>query len=178
MLLSCKRIIIMNIYERIGVTSNVAIAVISLALMLFLGFLMTRITKKLRLPNVTAYITVGILIGPYVLNLIPEQVVSGMDFLPDIALAFIAFSTGEYFKVSTLKKNSLKVIVITILESLLATVAVFLVTRYILNMSLSFSIVLSALAAATALGFHNDDNTANGSQRRFCGHIDSSGCIG
>lgn len=140
----------MNIYERIGVTSNVAIAVISLALMLFLGFLMTRITKKLRLPNVTAYITVGILIGPYVLNLIPEQVVSGMDFLPDIALAFIAFSTGEYFKVSTLKKNSLKVIVITILESLLATVAVFLVTRYILNMSLSFSIVLSALAAATA----------------------------
>lgn len=140
----------MNIYEKIGVTSNVAIVIISLALMLFLGFLMTRITKKLKLPNVTAYITIGILIGPYVLDLIPTQVIRGMDFLPDLALAFIAFSTGEYFKVTTLKQNGLKVIVITILESLLATVAVFLVTRYILNMSLSFSIVLGALAAATA----------------------------
>lgn len=140
----------MNIYEKIGVTSNVAIVIISIAIMLFLGFLMTRITKKLKLPNVTAYITVGILIGPYVLNLIPNEVVKGMDFLPDIALAFIAFTTGEYFRVSVLKKNGLKVVIITVFESVLATVFVFLVTRYLLHMSLSFSIVLSALAAATA----------------------------
>ena len=33
--------------------------------MLFLGFAMTRVTKYLRLPNVTAYIITGILIGPY-----------------------------------------------------------------------------------------------------------------
>ena len=140
----------MNIYEKMGVTSDVAIVIISVGLMLSLGFLMTRITKKLKLPNVTAYITVGILIGPYVLNLIPSQVVEGTEFLPDIALAFIAFTTGEFFKVSVLKKNGPKVIIITVLESVLSTVVVFLVTRYILRMSLSFSIVLGALAAATA----------------------------
>lgn len=38
--------------------------------MLFGGFAMTRITKRLRLPNVTAYIVAGILMGPYCLNLI------------------------------------------------------------------------------------------------------------
>ncbi|HPN89820.1 MAG TPA: cation:proton antiporter, partial [Bacilli bacterium] len=103
----------MNIYEKMGVTSDVAIVIISVGLMLSLGFLMTRITKKLKLPNVTAYITVGILIGPYVLNLIPSQVVEGTEFLPDIALAFIAFTTGEFFKVSVLKKNGPKVIIIT-----------------------------------------------------------------
>lgn len=140
----------MNIYEKLGVTSNVAIVIISIAIMLFLGFLMTRVTKKLKLPNVTAYIVVGILIGPYVLNLIPDNIASGMNFLPDIALAFIAFSTGEYFKLSVLKKNGSKVIIITILESLMASILIFIVTRYLLHMTLAFSIVLASLAAATA----------------------------
>lgn len=140
----------MNIYEKLGVTSDVAIVIISIAIMLFLGFLMTRFTKKLRLPNVTAYILVGILIGPYVFNFIPMKVVNGMDFLSDIALAFIAFSTGSYFKFSLLKKNGSKVIVITVLESLVATFFVFIATYVILKMTLSFSIVLAALAAATA----------------------------
>lgn len=61
----------MNIYEKFGVTSNVAIIIISVSVMLFGGFAMTRITKKLKLPNVTAYIITGILLGPYVLNLVP-----------------------------------------------------------------------------------------------------------
>lgn len=86
----------MNIYEKFGVTSNVAMIIISVSVMLFGGFAMTRITKKLKLPNVTAYILTGILLGPYVFNLVPETIVIGMDFLSDIALAFIAFSTGEF----------------------------------------------------------------------------------
>lgn len=131
-------------------TSNVASVIISVALMLFCGFLMTRITNKLRLPNVTAYIVTGILMGPYCLNLIPQAVISGMDFLPDIALAFIAFSTGEFFRLDTLRKNGRKVVVITVLESLAATLVVFLVTYFVLGVDLAFSVVLAALASATA----------------------------
>lgn len=140
----------MNIYERLNITSTAAIVIISIGIMLFLGFLMTRITKKLKLPNVTAYIVTGILIGPYVLNLIPREVVTGMDFLADIALAFIAFSTGEFFKLSVLKKNGPKVVVIAIFESLLASILIFIVTYFVLGLTLAFSIVLAALAAATA----------------------------
>lgn len=131
-------------------TSGVAAVIISIALMLFLGFLMTRLTKKLRLPNVTAYIVTGILIGPYCLDLIPPAVIDGMDFLSDIALAFIAFSTGEFFRLSTLRKNGMKVVVITLLEALMATLVVFIVTYFILKVDLAFSIVLAALASATA----------------------------
>ena len=118
--------------------------------MLFFGFAMTRVTKKLKLPNVTAYIVTGILIGPYCLNLVPRQTIEGMDFLSDIALAFIAFSTGEYFKLSALKQNGAKVILITVLESLMASLAVFLVSFFLLRLSLPFAVVLAALAAATA----------------------------
>lgn len=76
---------------------------------------MTRITKRLRLPNVTAYIVAGILMGPYCLNLIPIGLIERMDFIADIALAFIAFSTGEFFRFSTLKKSGVKVLLITFL---------------------------------------------------------------
>ncbi len=124
--------------------------IISLALMLFAGFALTRLTKPLRLPNVTAYIAAGILIGPYGLGLIPQELVSGMDFLPDIALALIAFSTGEFFKLSTLRRNGAKVVWITLCEALLASAAVFVLLRFVFRLELAFSVVLAALASATA----------------------------
>ncbi|MBO4470133.1 MAG: cation:proton antiporter [Clostridia bacterium] len=130
--------------------SAVPVTIISIALMLAAGFLMTRITKKLRLPNVTAYIVGGILAGPYVLNLIPQTIVEGTSFLPDIALAFIAFSTGEFFRLSALKKNGGKVITITVLESCGAAILVFLVCYLVLGLNFAFSVVLGALATATA----------------------------
>ena len=108
-----------SLYDRLG-NGTVAPIIISVAIMLFAGFAMTRITKLLKLPNVTAYILAGILIGPFCLNLIPTAVISGMDFIADIALAFIAFSTGEFFRFDVLKKNGAKVVVITVLESLMA----------------------------------------------------------
>ena len=129
--------------------SPVAVTIISIGLMLAIGFLMTRITKKLRLPNVTAYIVGGILAGPFCLNLLPGAIVEGTSFLPDIALAFIAFSTGEFFRISTLKKNGGKVLVITVLESCCAAVLVFLVCWLVLGLNFAFSVVLGALATAT-----------------------------
>ena len=130
--------------------SPAAAIIISISLMLFCGFLMTRLTKLLRLPNVTAYIFTGIILGPFCLNLVPNTIIQGMDFLSDIALAFIAFSTGEFFRIDVLKKNGSKVIIITLLESLLASVLVFILTFVILKINLTFSIILASLAAATA----------------------------
>ena len=128
----------------------VASIIISVALMMLAGFLLTRVTKLLRLPNVTAYIVAGILIGPYCLNLVPQRFIDGTSFLSDIALAFIAFSTGEFFKLDVLKKNGMKVVWSTVFESVLASLLVFVLTFFILHMDLAFSIVLSALASATA----------------------------
>ena len=131
-------------------SASVSAAIISISLILISGFLMTRITKRLRLPNVTAYIVAGILIGPFGLNLIPKPIIEGTAFLPDIALAFIAFSTGQFFKFDILKKNGTKVIIITLFEALIASLFVFLVAYFILHLNMAFSIVLSALASATA----------------------------
>lgn len=139
-----------SFYERLGQQSEVAVIIISIAIMLLCGFLMTRLTKKLKLPNVTAYIVAGILIGPFCLNLVPKSIIDGTAFLADIALAFIAFGTGEFFKFSKLKNNAGKVVVITLFEALTASLLVFVLTFWILKLNLAFSIVLAALASATA----------------------------
>ena len=138
------------LHSIIAGSSSVASVVISIAFMLFLGFAMTRITKLLKLPNVTAYIITGILLGPFCLNIVPSTVTDGMEFLADIALAFIAFSTGEFFKFETLKKNGGKVVIITILESVLASILIFCLMYFMLGLDLAFSLVLAALASATA----------------------------
>ena len=138
----------MRLSSLIANASPVAGIIISVALMLFSGFAMTRLTKLARLPNVTGYILAGILIGPYVLNLV--RIIDGTDFLSDIALAFIAFSTGEFFKLPVLKKSGMKVVWITVFEAVLASVFIFILTYFILRLDLAFSIVLAALASATA----------------------------
>lgn len=137
-------------YQTLGGPTSVSVVIISIAIILLCGFAVTRLTKLLRLPNVTAYIFTGIIIGPYCLNLIPSEIISGMGFLSDIALAFIAFGTGQYLRLSKLKRNGKSVTVITLFESLLATVLVFVLTFVILRLGLAFSLILSALAAATA----------------------------
>lgn len=131
-------------------TEPVTQVIVSLAVMLTFGFLLTRLTKLVKLPNVTGYILAGIIIGPYCLNLVPSNIIGNLDFISDIALAFIAFSVGEFFKLDTLKKSGWKIIVLTIFEALMASIVVFIVMYAILHLSLSFSIVLAALASATA----------------------------
>ena len=131
-------------------TPEVTQVIVSLAIMMACGFLMTRLTNLIKLPNVTGYIIAGILIGPYCLNLVPSTILGRMDFISDIALAFIAFSVGEFFKLDTLKKSGAKIIVLTIFEALMASVVVFVVMYFALHLSLGFSIVLAALASATA----------------------------
>lgn len=125
-------------------------ATVSLAIMLFAGFLMTRLTKKMRLPNVTGYILSGVLIGPYALRLASPAAIEQMGFVTDIALAFIAFGVGEYFKFSRLRQSGWRVIALTLFEALMAAVLVTLCMIYLFHLPVSFALLLGAIGSATA----------------------------
>ncbi|NLJ40201.1 MAG: cation:proton antiporter [Clostridiales bacterium] len=131
-------------------TSEVTTTLISLCLMLLAGFLMTRITKKLKLPNVSGYIIAGIIIGPYVLKVISLEISAGMDFIGDIALAFIAFDVGKFLKRDMFKQTGVRSIIITLFESLMAGILITLSLRYIFSLDWSFALLLGAIATATA----------------------------
>ena len=72
-----------------------------------------------------------------------------MDFVTDLALAFIAFGVGKYFRLSSLKANGKNMVILTLFESL--TAGVFITTAMLLlGLSLSFSLLLGAIGCATA----------------------------
>ena len=94
-----------SLYE----SNPTALVIISLAIIIVAGFLMSRLTKLLKLPNVTGYILAGVLIGPYLLNVIPQAILPEFNFLTDIAIALIAFGVGKHINFRLLKSiNFLK----------------------------------------------------------------------
>lgn len=136
--------------------AEVPFVLISLAIMLLVSFLLTRLTKPLRLPNVTAYIIAGVLLGPVMKlifgdGLIPQDLIKGMSFITDLALAFIAFGVGRFFKFDILKKSGGKIIIITLFESLMAALFIFVVLWLIWpTLGLDLILLLAAIASATA----------------------------
>lgn len=138
---------IYKLYDGLGV----ATVLIALAIMLLAGFALSRLTKLLKLPNVTGYIIAGVLIGPYVLNMIPGKIIDSMSFLSDLALGFIAFVVGKFFKKNVIKSTGLKIIVITLFEALLAGILVTVFVGVCFpSLGWSFALLLGAIATATA----------------------------
>lgn len=136
-----------QIYAGMGDATRVLLV---LSIILFAGFLITRITKKLRLPDVSGYILAGILIGPCCLGLVPEEMLARMGFISDIALSFIAFGVGRFFKKDVLKKTGAGVAILTLFESLAAGVLVTLALRLLFKLPWALAVLLGAIATATA----------------------------
>ena len=120
-----------------------------LAIMIFAGMFCGRMAKHIRLPNVTGYLVAGLLIGPSVFGLLSADFLDTINIISTVALGFIAFSIGNEFKISYFKRVGVAPIVIACMESLFAVVFVVL-GLIISGQSVSFSLVLGAIAAATA----------------------------
>lgn len=134
-----------------------------LAVCLIGGLLFSRVTKKMHLPAVTAYLVAGLLLGPFCLGRmnIPGlgfqslAQVDSMKIITQTALGFIAFTIGNEFRMSQLKATGAKAITIGILQAVITTLVVdaALIVLHILQpsvISLSCAITLGAIAAATA----------------------------
>lgn len=113
------------------------------------GLVLSRVVKKLRLPNVTGYLIAGLLIGPCVLGLVPQAALDKLNIITTIALGFIAFSIGGEFKLSSIRSIGKNVIIITLFQSIMAATLVDIVLC-LCGFNVSESIILGAIATATA----------------------------
>lgn len=136
---------------------------LSLSLALFAGLMMTRVIKRFKLPDVTAYLIAGVLVGPYFLGRlqIPGlgfgsfEHVERLGLISDAALGFIAFAIGNEFRLSQLKQTGRQAAVIGVFQALVATVfvdAALIALHFAMpdKISLAAAITLGAIAAATA----------------------------
>ena len=139
------------------------IYLICLAAALVGGLLLSRLTKLLHLPAVTAYLVAGLIFGPFCLGAIGlpglgfnslEQI-EGISFVTQIALGFIAFTIGNEFRLSQLKAMGSSAIIIGILQAVIPTVVVdiILIALHLCFpnvISIPCAITLGAIASATA----------------------------
>jgi Kef-type K+ transport system membrane component KefB len=120
-----------------------------LGLMMVLGLFFAWLARLCKLPNVTGYLIAGLIVGPSVLGLVTTEQLEGLDIISELALGFIAFSVGGEFKMSYFKKVGATPIVIAFMEAFMAVLLV-IIGLLIVGCSLPFSLVLGAIAAATA----------------------------
>ena len=144
--------------------SGEVLTLLQLALALIAGLMMSRLAKLINLPAVTSYLVAGILIGPCVLGLLGVEglgftsfeEVSGYSIISDVALGFIAFSIGNEFRLSDLRKIGRQAVVVSLFEALTATVlvdAVMLACHLLFwhdTLPVASCLTLGAIAAATA----------------------------
>jgi len=136
---------------------------ICLAVAMVGGLMLSRLTKLVNLPAVTAYLVAGLLLGPFCLGAlkIPGfgfnslHQVEALSVVTQTALGFIAFTIGNEFRLGQLKAIGAKAITIGILQAVITTVVVdvVLITLHLCFpkvISLPAAICLGAIASATA----------------------------
>ncbi|MBQ9279354.1 MAG: cation:proton antiporter [Lachnospiraceae bacterium] len=121
----------------------------NIAIMLFAALIAGKIVKKLKLPNVTGYLVIGLLIGPNCIKLLSQDFLDSVSIISEVALGFIAFSIGAEFKIKFLKKIGKAPIVIGITEGLGAVVVVDTI-MLICGFDVTFALAMGAIASATA----------------------------
>lgn len=128
-----------------------------MAILIATGLIFGKIAKYAKLPNVTGYLVGGLLIGPSLLGLVGEDAIQSLSLISTVALGFIAFSIGNEMKIIYFKRVGARPIIIAILEALLAVLVTlvalliyFTIKGQMTIESLRFSLVLAAIAAATA----------------------------
>ena len=136
---------------------------ICLAVAMIGGLMLSRVTKLMHLPAVTAYLVAGLLLGPFCLGALKvpglgfnslEQVET-LGIVTQTALGFIAFTIGNEFRLHQLKAMGSSAITIGILQAVITTVVVDIV---LIGLHLCFpemisipcAITLGAIASATA----------------------------
>lgn len=136
---------------------------LSISVALLAGLLMTRVLKPFRMPDVTAYLLAGVLVGPFCLGQLGVaglgfnslESVASLSLIAEVALGFIAFSIGNEFRLDELKHTGHQALVVGIVQALVATLFVdlALLGLYLLFPTLitpSQAITLGAIATATA----------------------------
>ncbi len=144
---------------------------LSVSFSLLIGLLLTRVLKPLNLPDVTAYLLGGVIIGAFCLgrfNLAGYSLgyndtlspVDAFTIISDVALGFIAFDIGNEFRLESLKKTGKKVVVVGICEGVMATIVAdiaLIATHFIIlkatgtdYLPITACIILGAIASATA----------------------------
>jgi Kef-type K+ transport system membrane component KefB len=133
--------------------------ILSVGLILMAALMAGHLAQLARVPEVTGYLMVGVLIGPAALDLISHDNLTTLGFLSDVALGLILFNIGAIFEASNFRQVGEGVVRITLWEATLAFLlvgAVLLVSGLAWPLALLLAVVAMETAPATTLMVLNE----------------------
>lgn len=123
---------------------------LSIALILIVGFIFSSIFSRLRLPGLLGLILTGIILGPYGLNLLDPKILSISADIRQIALIVILFRAGLTMNISDLKKNGRPAILMTFLPATFEIITVTILAPLLFGISTLEAAILGAVLGAVS----------------------------
>lgn len=123
---------------------------LSIALILIVGFILSSIFIRLRLPGLLGLILTGIILGPYYLDLLDPKILSISTDIRQIALIVILFRAGLTMNISDLKKNGRPAILMTFLPATFEIIIVTLLAPIFFGISTLEAAILGAVLGAVS----------------------------
>lgn len=124
--------------------------IFSLGIILLAGLFAAKILRQIKFPAVTAYLLLGIVIGPHLLNLVSAGIINSSGLISNVVLSIIAFGLGQNFSREHFKKIGKSVLIISVLEATGAWISVTLALFFILKQKFYLSLLFGSIGAATA----------------------------
>ncbi|MBN2566220.1 MAG: cation:proton antiporter [Candidatus Eisenbacteria bacterium] len=117
--------------------------------LLLAGFFGGKLASRLRLPTISGYIVAGLILGPSILNVVPDHIVESLAPVPHIALGLIAITIGSEFRIAKLRQTGRNILIITTVQ-LLTTFAAVTLALMLFGAPPPMALLLGAIASATA----------------------------
>ena len=124
--------------------------IIVMGLLLLLGFAGGKIVQVIKLPSVTGYVLIGILLGASAINVIRNHMLENLNFIEVLGLSLVALIIGGDLHIKKLKQLGRMVVIITIIQVMGTFITVSFVTGWLLRLPWSMAIILGAISSATA----------------------------
>ncbi|MCF7918805.1 MAG: cation:proton antiporter [Candidatus Cloacimonetes bacterium] len=123
-----------------------------LAVILIIGFIFSRLARKVKLPSVTMQIIGGIIIGPHLLNLFNPVIYESFKPITNFALGFIGLAIGSHLDFRKLHNSGKRIFLITFCDAMVTSMLVFSALYWLAGLSLVSSLIIAAISITTAPG--------------------------
>lgn len=123
--------------------------ILSVGLILLVALAAGHVTQRLRLPEVTGYLLVGVLIGPAAFDIITTENLEALQLLSEVALGLILFGIGTIFEAATFSRLGRHVATVTVTEGF-AACALVVAVMLLLGTPPAVAILLGVVAMETA----------------------------
>ena len=123
---------------------------LSIALILLVGMTLGWICKKCKLPSLLGMLATGILLGPYVLNLIDGSILSVSSEIRKIALIIILTRAGLSLDISGIKKIGRPAVMMCFVPASFELVGMILLAPKLLGLSMLEASIMGAVLAAVS----------------------------